>query len=62
MTSEEIVAKQPILEEEKDISFNDDPMCCITRTKRIEYKCCVIGVLPFFYISDCIRIGFCQTK
>ena len=32
----------------------------VPSTKKIEYQCCLIGVLPFFYISDCIRCGICR--
>ena len=29
-------------------------------TKTVDYKCCLIGILPFFYVKDCIKCGFCQ--
>ena len=32
----------------------------IFKTKTIEYRCCLIGILPFFFISDCIRCGICH--
>ena len=32
---------------------------CCQKPKKVEYQCYFISFLPFFYISDCIRCGFC---
>jgi hypothetical protein len=35
--------------------------CCV-KPKKVEYRCYFLGLLPFFYISDCIRCGICVYR
>lgn len=47
--------------EKRDLITDDvKPTKLCGNTKKIEYQCCLIGILPFAYVSDCIRCGICH--
>ena len=43
----------------ENVEVEVDTCSWMTKEKTIRYKCYFIGILPFFYISDCIRCGIC---
>ena len=69
MTDNKVIEKESFLRPDVNVIREEtktNTTCCenffvelCQKPKKAEYQCYFISFLPFFYISDCVRCGFC---